>query len=143
MFPGNRGLLFVALVFGMAAFHSSGAHAITVTLAEVQGGDAVVSGRKAAANQPIIWEDEAVTVSSKNGRFSFQGAVPLDCVGILSDGSETIDVELANCPEDPGEPPPQLILQALQVDAHSGDEVRAVGFNGGKDSTLVFPRGPV
>lgn len=85
-------LAIVALgVFGSVA------QALTVTLAEVQNGVAVVQGNKAAKRATITWEGSNVATSSNGGAFSFSGVVPTDCVGTLSDGTTILDVPLANC----------------------------------------------
>ena len=73
------------------------AEAITITLAEVQNGAAVVQGNKAAKKATVSWETNNVGLTSNGGSFSFSGIVPADCVGQLSIGAETIDVTLANC----------------------------------------------
>jgi WD40 repeat protein len=123
------------------------ARAITIRLAEVQNDVAVVKGRKAAAYQTIFWQGVPVTTATKNGSFSFEGEVPTDCIGMLSDGVTTIDVELDNCPSDPGGGGGggvilELPLEAEQTTAHTGDSVRAVGFvgdlviSGGEDAYL-------
>jgi len=75
----------------------SSANAINITLAEVQGGLAVVQGNRVEKSATIIWEGAAVTQATRLGRFSFSGDVPGDCVGTLSDSANTIEVALANC----------------------------------------------
>jgi hypothetical protein len=73
------------------------AEAITITLAEVQNGAAVVQGNKAAKKATVSWETNNVGLTSNGGSFSFSGIVPADCVGQLSIGVDTINVVLANC----------------------------------------------
>lgn len=97
MLPKVRTMLLGAGIFGVMAFLAPVAHAINISLADVQSGVAVVQGGKAAANHTITWESGNVATANKNGGFSFQGAVPSDCVGTLSDGVTTIDVALTNC----------------------------------------------
>jgi hypothetical protein len=75
----------------------SQASAIKISTAEVQSGVAIVGGSKATGSADILWENGIVTQASKGGSFQFQGVVPSDCVGTLSDGVETIQVALANC----------------------------------------------
>src|SRR5205823_474555 len=58
---------------------------------------AVVEGNKTAKQAVITWENAAVTKTTSGGAFSFSGIVPSDCVGTLSDGTDTIEVALANC----------------------------------------------
>jgi hypothetical protein len=53
-----------------------------------------VEGRKAAPHHPITWEGNIVATARKNGSFSFEGGVPSDCVGTLSDEVTTIGVAL-------------------------------------------------
>ena len=84
-------------VFALFFFLAPLAHAINISLAQVQSGVAVVQGGKAAANATITLEGGNVAKASKNGGFSFSGVVPSDCVGTLSDGVTTMDVVLANC----------------------------------------------
>jgi len=147
MLPKRRTLLLAAGIPCVMALLAPTALAITITLAEVQGGVAVVKGRKAAANQPITWEGIDVATATKNGRFSFEtDAVPSNCVGTLSDGVATIEVELDNCTTGPGgEPPPGealLELVAGQAAAHDGEAVRAVDFARDVDGgTLVISGG--
>ena len=102
MLPKRRTLLLAAGTLCVMVLLAPAAQAITIRLAEVQNDVAVVKGRKAAAYQTISWQGVPVTTATKNGSFSFEGEVPSDCVGILSDGVNTIDVELDNCPSDPG-----------------------------------------
>jgi WD40 repeat protein len=143
--PQIRTLLLVAGIFSVMALLAPVAQAITIRLAEVQSEVAVVNGRKAAANQDITWEGLYVTMANKRGSFSFEGAVPSDCVGTLSDTVTTIDVELNDCtPDSGGEPIPKLILDEERPAAHKGDAVRAVAFiadgalviSGGEDANL-------
>lgn len=97
MHPKVRSLLLGAGIFGTTALLAPVAHAINISLADVQSGVAKVSGGKAAANSTITWEGGNVVTANKNGGFNFQGVVPSDCVGTLSDGVITIDVALTNC----------------------------------------------
>lgn len=130
MLPKIRTLLLAAGISVVMALLAPVAQATTIRLAEVQNDFAVVKGRKAAANQLITWEGDIVATANKNGSFSFDdGVVPSGCVGSLSDGVTTIDVELNDCtPDFGGEPIPELLLEAEQLAAHNGDAVRAVGF---------------
>ena len=132
MFSSIRTLLLVTAIAGVMALLSPVAHAtITITRAEVQWGDAVVTGRGAAKNDKIYWEDKPVTTANKRGKFSFESdVVPADCEGTLSDADSTITVELDNCTPDPGEPEsiPPLGEYWTELGAHQGDAVRAVGF---------------
>jgi hypothetical protein len=73
------------------------AEAITITLAEVQNGAAVVQGNKAAKKATISWDTSTVGQTTNGGSFSFSGIVPADCVGELSIGGDTINVALSNC----------------------------------------------
>ena len=91
-----RKLVFLIASLLALGFISS-AEAINITSALVQNGVAVVTGSKAAANSTISWEGGNVTKANKNGGFSFSGGVPLDCVGLLSDGVSTTNVTLTNC----------------------------------------------
>jgi hypothetical protein len=83
--------LFLAIGF------TSSAEAITITLAEVQNGVAVVHGNKAEKSATITWDGVRVTQTTKGGTFSFSATVPKDCVGTLSDGTSTIDVVVLDC----------------------------------------------
>jgi hypothetical protein len=73
------------------------AEAITITLAEVQNGVAVVQGNKAAKQATIVWETANVGQTTKGGSFGFSSVVPADCVGTLSDGVSTIQVTVLAC----------------------------------------------
>ncbi len=143
MLPKIRTLLLAAGISGVMALLAPVAQAISIRLAEVQSDIAVVKGRKADANEQIFWEDIDVGWPNKNGSFSFVGVVPSDCVGTLINGETTIDVALNNCTSDPsGEPIPELSLVAMQLDAHDGDAVRAVGFAAdGEGGTRVISGG--
>ena len=82
----------------LAVFLSSAQAAIKIEVAEVQNGFAFVQGNNAARAAQITWEGNAVTTANKNnGGFSFNGAVPADCIGSLSDGVSTINVQVLNC----------------------------------------------
>ncbi len=84
-------------LFWVLVISVSQASAIKISTAEVQGGAALVGGSKAAGGADIIWEGGLVTQASKGGSFQFQGVVPSDCVGTLTDGVATIEVALSNC----------------------------------------------
>jgi WD40 repeat protein len=149
MFSSIRTLLLVTAIAGVMVLPSSVAHAITITRAEVQWGDAVVMGRGAADEATIYWEDEFFT-ANKRGKFSFRGAVPSNCEGILRtvDADQepiVVEVELDNCTPDSGgpvDPPgdiPELVLAAA---AHQSDAVRAVGFiDAGVEGTWIVVSG--
>ena len=138
--------LVVAIAAAVMAFHSDNVFPITVTLAEVRDGVAVVAGRKAASNADITWETTPVTTSSRNGKFSFESEIiPESCSGTLADGVSEVQVSLDNCPAEPPPPPPpalELTLAFVQEDAHLGTAIRAVDFvadgivSGGEDAYL-------
>jgi len=87
----------VTLVF-LAAFVASAEAVIKVETATVQNGAAFIKGNGAEKGAQISWDGTAATTANnKNGGFSFNGAVPTDCVGELSDGAETIQVNVLNC----------------------------------------------
>lgn len=94
-------ILSTTVALAVMAIVISSAQAINISSASVQSGVAVVSGGKAASNANISWEGGNVAKANKNGGFSFSGAVPVDCVGTLSDGVSTIDVALTNCTPTP------------------------------------------
>jgi Protein of unknown function (DUF1566) len=82
----------------LAVFLSSAQAAIKIEIAEVQNGFAFVKGNGAERGALITWEGNAVTTANNNnGGFSFDGAVPADCIGALSDGMSTINVQVLNC----------------------------------------------
>ena len=82
----------------LAAFLSSAQAAIKIEIAEVQNGFAFIKGNNAARSAQITWDGNAVTTANKNnGGFSFNGAVPHDCIGELSDGVSTINVQVLDC----------------------------------------------
>ena len=94
--------LFGATVaLSVIAIFISSAQAINLSLAVVQNGLAVVEGDKATKYVPITWENNIVGSTSRSGRFSFSSVVPPNCVGVLSIGTETIPVALANCTPTP------------------------------------------
>ena len=156
MFSSTRTLLLVTAIAGVMALLSPVTHAITITRAEVQWGEAVVMGKGAAANAKIKWRDNVedvdaveVTTANKRGKFSFEGAVPSDCEGILSTNADStpFPVPLDNCTQDSGDPgDPGAITKLFEyrtrLDAHGGDSVRAVGFAGdGNEGTWVVSGG--
>jgi Protein of unknown function (DUF1566) len=66
--------------------------------AKVSGGVISVAGTQATPYAPISWEGVDVTTANRRGSFAFTStALPLDCVGTLSDGVSTIEVALAGC----------------------------------------------
>jgi hypothetical protein len=80
----------------MAIFVSLANATITIKVAEVQNGVAVVQGSKAVPTADIFWEGVKVTQANTGGNFSFSGVVPADCTGTLSDGTP-IEVILLDC----------------------------------------------
>ena len=91
-----RGVVMVAV---MAILVSSAQAAITIQVAEeVQNGMVVIKGKGAARGASITWEGGLVTTANHgNGSFSFLGELPDDCTGVLSDGNETISIEVSGC----------------------------------------------
>ena len=82
----------------LAILISSAQAAIKIEIAEVQNGFAFVKGNDAARGAQITWEGNTVTTANNNnGGFSFNGAVPADCIGVLRVGVSTITVQLLNC----------------------------------------------
>ena len=82
----------------LAIFVSSAQAAIKIEIAEVQNGVAFIKGNGAQLGAQITWEGGLVTTANNNnGGFSFFGVLPADCVGELSDGNETGDVQVLNC----------------------------------------------
>jgi hypothetical protein len=92
-----KSILSTTLTLAVMAIFTTAAQAINIDVAEVQNGVAVVQGGKAAANSTITWEGANVAKANKNGGFEFNGVVPKDCVGTLSDGKTTIDVAVLAC----------------------------------------------
>src|SRR5215831_11312542 len=93
-----KGFLGLAGVFILIGFISSAQAAIKIEIAEVQNGFAFVTGNGAQNSAQITWEGNPVTTANKNnGGFSFNGVVPADCVGTLSDGASTIPVVVLDC----------------------------------------------
>jgi hypothetical protein len=89
-------LAFVISLVSLLVFTALAEAIITIKVAEVQNGVAVVQGSKAVPNVAITWEGDTVAQANNGGNFSFSGVVPADCVGILSDGTP-IQVALLNC----------------------------------------------
>ena len=106
-FPPLKALLGVAMGFFLLLSCLSFAEAtLRIKVAEVQDGVAFVKGAGAAKQSPIAWESAYVTSANPGGAFSFTGVVPADCVGTLSDGTETIEVAVGNCTPVSGPPAP-------------------------------------
>jgi hypothetical protein len=82
----------------LAVFLSSAQAAIKIEIAEVQNGFAFIKGNGAQKSAQITWDGNAVTTANnQNGGFSFNGAVPNDCIGTLGDGTSTIEVAVLDC----------------------------------------------
>ncbi len=62
----------------------------------MQNGVAFIKG-SAEKRSPITWEGQLVTSANPGGEFSFNGVVPADCVGTLSDGVSTVEVVVLDC----------------------------------------------
>jgi hypothetical protein len=93
----NKLSMTVALAM-LVTFVSSVQAQITIQVAEVQNGVAVVKGKGAERGAPITWEGNLVTTANRNnGGFSFTGNVPADCIGALSDGVTTGTVQILGC----------------------------------------------
>lgn len=76
----------------LAIFTSSVEAAITIEVAEVQNGFAFVKGKDAQKSAQITWDGSAVTTTNKNnGGFSFNGAVPNDCIPFEHRGHGKVD----------------------------------------------------
>ena len=75
---------------------TSSAEAIQIKIGEVQNGVAFIKG-DAEERSAITWEGHLVTSANPGGEFSFNGVVPADCVGTLSDGTSTIEVVVLDC----------------------------------------------
>ena len=98
---------FLGLAIGLflvIGFRSS-AEAIQIKIAEVQNGVAFIKGSDAERRSAITWEGQFVTSANPGGAFSFNGVVPADCVGTLSDGVSTIDVVVLDCTPPDLQPP--------------------------------------
>jgi hypothetical protein len=90
---------FLGLAIGLflaIGFTSSAEATIRIKVAEVQNGTAFIQG-SAEKRSPITWEGQLVTSANPGGQFSFNGVVPADCVGTLSDGTSTIEVVVLDC----------------------------------------------
>jgi len=85
----------------------STANAIKVKSADVQDGVVYVQGSDGTRLSSIVWEGGVVTQVNPNGGFSFNGAIPTDCIGTLSDGVDTIEVAVSFCTPTPSAPVPQ------------------------------------
>lgn len=88
------------VIVTMAVLYAAAAHAaIEIQVAEaLPNGKAIIKGIGAARGASITWDGGVVaTANHGNGRFSFLAAVPGDCTGTLSDGNETIHVDVGDC----------------------------------------------
>ena len=94
-----HGATVLCIVFGalMLIMHLP-AYALIVTSAQVKNGAVEVRGKEAESGAPITWEGQPVTQAGANGRFKFATiALPLDCVGEVSDGTDTISAVVKFC----------------------------------------------
>lgn len=134
----QRAITAMVVFVWVLGFTVSQASAIKITTAEVQSGTAVVHGSKATAGADIVWGNGIVTQANKGGSFQFQGVVPSDCVGTLSDGVETIAVALANC----APAPPAGVLRTGQMTCwdSSGAVIACAGTGQDGDLQAGAPR---
>jgi hypothetical protein len=71
---------------------------LAATSARIVRGAVQVSGRGAAPNAALTWDGQSVGQATARGTFAFRTtALPQDCVGLLSDGVEGIDVVVQGC----------------------------------------------
>jgi len=74
------------------------AHALRVVVAKIISGKIFVFGIKADRRADMFWEGDLVGTASRRGFFKFKTTnLPLDCVGELSDGVDTIEVAVSGC----------------------------------------------
>jgi hypothetical protein len=106
---------------------------IKIETAAVQNGVAFIKGNGAVPGAQITWEGGAVTRANKNnGGFSFNGVLPDDCQGTLSDGQATVQVNVLQCtPVSAGAPAPvEVTGQTMSV---------AAGDDGALETGVPFP----
>lgn len=102
-----------ATAIAIAAYLPSGALAITISVAKIDKGAVQVRGSKAQPLALLTWEGQTVAQALNSGRFRFAtGVLPEDCIGELSDGTDSIPVVIQGCgPQGPpgpaGSPGPQ------------------------------------
>ncbi len=85
--------------------HSHAAHAVIhIQVSEQRNGIAYVQGATTLGVAAISWEGKRVGKSGTNGRFSFYGTRPADCVGELTDGDQSAEIDIAGCNPDPVAP---------------------------------------
>jgi hypothetical protein len=97
----------IVVLLVLVIFFSSAQAVIKIEVSEVQNGLAFVKGNGAQLSAQITWEGTLVTTANNNnGGFSFNGAVPSDCIGVLSDGMETVEVQVLACTPAGGAPAP-------------------------------------
>jgi Protein of unknown function (DUF1566) len=126
----------------LAMFISSAEAVIKIEVAEVQNGAAFIKGNGARLGAQITWEGGLVTTANKkNGGFSFFGVLPADCVGELSDGNETGDVQVLNCtPVFAGPPAPvPKTGQTLCVDSTGAIDCAGTGQDGDIQAGVALP----
>jgi hypothetical protein len=91
----GRWILGLWLLVGPAAAAEA---SLTIERAEVQFGQVFIKGNGAAPGAQIFWEGGLVTTANlKKGAFSFSGVLPADCRGTLSDGLQTVAVDVLGC----------------------------------------------
>ncbi|MBI4525653.1 MAG: DUF1566 domain-containing protein [Deltaproteobacteria bacterium] len=128
----SSAVLFV--LFLIMSLQTQPAHAIKITKAVIKEGVVQVKGIKAAKNAVITWEGQpvAVTHSKPGGAFGFSTtALPQDCVGDLSDGTETIQVVIENCTILPPPPLPPPAQPRLMPATGQTTSYQAFKLNGG------------
>jgi hypothetical protein len=97
---------FVLGLWVLVGMLTSAEAVIKIETAEEQDGVAFIKGKGAANGAQITWEGGVVTTANtKNGGFSFLGVLPADCQGTLSDGSETVQVNVLGCTPAPDRAP--------------------------------------
>jgi hypothetical protein len=122
---------------------SSAQAVITIEEAEERNGVASIKGKGAVPGAQITWDGAVVTAANNNnGAFSFLGVLPAECRGELSDGAETVLVDVLHCtPVSTGAPAPVEVTGQTTCYGASGVVIPCLdtGQDGDIQAGVPFP----
>ncbi len=125
------------------------ADALTISGAKIDKGGVLVKGKGAAPFAQLTWEGQQIAQATKAGTFRFTTSIlPEDCVGSLSDGTETVSAIVRSCgpqgvqgpPGEQGEPGPAGFGLVLR-DANNQLVGVVTDFVGDDENALITAKG--
>lgn len=108
--------------FALVLVFASSANALTISQAEINAGQLLVSGAKVAPDAQITIDGTFAGSATRRGTFSVQLPLhPADCVVDVSDGFDTVPAVVKNCGQQgPGGVSGYTIVQNTISDTWSG-----------------------